>query len=49
MRKLKPGYDGDDDGDKMFDLKARARDGGRDVLRRGNNRVSVEHNRPVVC
>lgn len=32
----------------MFDLKARARDGGPDVMRRCNNRVSVEHNRPVV-
>lgn len=49
MRKLKHGYDDDEDGDKMFDLKARARDGGRDVMRRCNNRVSVEHNWPVVC
>lgn len=29
----------------MFDLKARA----RDIARRCNNRVSVEHNWPVVC
>lgn len=37
------------DDDKMFDLKARARDGSPDVVRRCNNRVSVEHNCPVVC
>lgn len=49
VRKLKPGYDDDEDGDRMFDLKASARDGGRDVMRRCNNRVSVEHNWPVVC